>query len=149
MWMQAPVSADDFMSAPRRKPVAPSGGSGRAIIVGLLAAALVSVAGAGIYFAFLRAPDTKPASLASPTTPSPAPGSAATATVVTDAAVAVAAADAAPAATSDAGAAAGVAKLQVDAVSSADQPTKRSKKRATTKKKVVKKKTATAPKRRK
>src|SRR6185503_10082095 len=37
MWMQQPVSADDFVSAPRKKPVAPGGG-GRAVLVAILVA---------------------------------------------------------------------------------------------------------------
>jgi hypothetical protein len=150
MWMQAPVSADDFVSAPRRKPVAPGGG-GRAVLVAVMVATFVAVTGAGVWYAFLReSPKTtsafdKPTD--KPTTPAATP---AVGTSVTDAAVAVAAADAAAAAHAiDAGAAPAVGALQVDAISGADPAVKKTKKRATTKKAVTKKKTATAPKKRK
>lgn len=148
MWMQAPVSADDFVSAPRRKPVAPGGGSGRAVIVGLMAAAFVGVSAAGVYFAFLK-DSPKNASFASPSTPGSAAPAPAVATATPDAAVAAATPDAAAAAAPDAGAPAMVAGMKVDAITAADPAVKKTKKRATTKKKPTKKKTATAPKRRK
>ena len=141
MWMQQPVSVDDFVSAPRKKPVAPGGG-GRAFLVAVLVAAFVAVCGAGVWFAFLRQSDVKPAAFDKPTSPTAA-------TSVTDAAVAVGAAPDAAVATVDAGATPGGAALQADAISGADPAIKRTKKRATTKKTVTKKKTATAPKKRK
>jgi len=151
--MQAPVSADDFVSAPRRKPVAPGGG-GRAVLVAFMVAALVAVSGAGVWYAFLREPHKTTSAFDKrtdkPTTPATTPAAPAVATSVTDAAVAVAAPDAAAAAaTIDAGAALSVGGLQVDAISGADAAAKKTKKRPTTKKTVTKKKTATAPKKRK
>src|SRR5262245_51408813 len=56
MWMQAPVSVDDFVSAPRRKPFAPRSGGGRSVLVAVLVAMFVGVCGAGVWFAFLREP---------------------------------------------------------------------------------------------
>ena len=41
MWMQAPVSADDFLSGPKKKPTAPSGGRG--LMVALLVTLFVGV----------------------------------------------------------------------------------------------------------
>jgi len=149
MWMQQPVSADDFVSAPRKKPVAPGGG-GRAFIVAVLVAAFVAVSGAGVWFAFLRESDVKPAAfdnMGKPSSPAPSPAVAPSA--VTDAAVTVAVTADAAAATVDAGTLPGVAALQADAISGADPMAKKTKKRATTKKTVTKKKTATAPKKRK
>ena len=150
MWMQAPVSADDFVSAPRKKPVAPGGG-GRGLMVGVLVAAFAAVSAAGVYFAFIKESPKSTASYASPSTPgSAAPTTPAVATTAADAAVATATPDAAvAAATPDAGAAQMVGGLQVDAISAADPAVKKTKKRPATKKKPVKKKTATAPKRRK
>src|SRR5215204_2973078 len=52
MWMQTPVSADDFLSGPKKKPVAPR--SGRSVMVAALVLLFVGVAGAGAWFAFLR-----------------------------------------------------------------------------------------------
>ena len=144
MWMQAPVSADDFVSAPRKRPSAPS--SGRGLVIGVIVVLFLAMVGAGAWYAFLRespkqssAFDTKPAPSTPKTSVVPAPP---------DAAVAVAAADAAVAATVDAGTDQAAA-LQADAVSGADPAQKKATKRPTTKKKVTKKKTATGPKRRK
>ena len=148
MWMQQPVSADDFVSAPRKKPVAPGGG-GRAVLVAIMVAMFVAVCGAGVWYAFLRESDVKPAALTTAPAPgsaAPAPAPAATTTVVTDAAVATLAADAAA---PDAGTAAVVAGMAADAISGADPAIKKSKKRPAVKKAVTKKKTATAPKKRK
>ncbi|HEX5061999.1 MAG TPA: hypothetical protein VFV99_21670 [Kofleriaceae bacterium] len=144
MWMQAPVSADDFVSAPRKRPSAPS--SGRGLVIGVIVVLFVLMVGAGAWYAFLRespkqssAFDTKPAPSTPNTSVVPAPP---------DAALAVAAPDAAAvAATPDAGTA--DQALAADAVSGAGPVQKKATKRATTKKKVTKKKTATAPKRRK
>src|SRR5262245_47996745 len=61
-WMQAPVSADDFVSAPRRRPVAPGGGK-RALVVTVMVALFVAVCGAGVWFAFLREPPKQPSPL--------------------------------------------------------------------------------------
>jgi len=142
MWMQAPVSADDFVSAPRKRPSAPQ--SGRGVIIAVIVALFVLTVGAGAWYAFLRESPKKSAAFDS----KPAPATPVTAVVPApvDAAVAVAASDAAVAAT--VGGAAEAAALQADAVSGADPTIKKSKKRATTKKKATKKKTATAPKRR-
>jgi hypothetical protein len=145
--MQTPVSADDFLSGPRKKPVAPR--TGRGVMVALLVMLFVGTAAAGAWYVFLR---ERP-KVASPYGSSAA-GSAATpaqpavAASVVDAGVAVAAIDAAVAvAVADAGMSAEAAALNADAVSGADPAVKKTtKKRATTKKKTAKKKTATAPK---
>jgi hypothetical protein len=144
MWMQTPVSADDFLSGPSKKPSAPR--SGRGVMVAVLVLLFAATAGAGAWYALLR---ERPKS----TSPYGATGSGsaakpAVATTVVDAGAAVAAADAAVAATAvDAGVSAAAAALNADAVSAADPAVKKStKKRATTKKKTAKKKTATAPK---
>lgn len=144
MWLSAPVSADDFVGAPKKKP---GGSGGRGIVVGLTAVALLAVTGGGVWYAFLReqpkqtsAFDPKPASAPAPA-PASAPDPAAVAADASDAGVAVAAADAAVQSTGETGAAG--AALQVDAVSAADPAMKKpTKKRASTKKKGVKKKAA-------
>lgn len=144
MWMQAPVSADDFVSAPRKRPLAPR--SGRGLIVAVIVVLFVLMVGAGAWYAFLRESPAKSAAFGS--TPAPATPHTVAVPAPADAAVAVTTADAAAIATADAGGPE-VAALQADAVSGADPALKKSNKRATTKKKVTKKKTATAPKRRK
>jgi hypothetical protein len=145
MWMSAPVSADDFVSGPNKKPTAPR--SGRGVMVAVFALLFVGTAGAGVWYAFLRErpKETTPAYAAGRGSAAP---SQTAATAPADAAVAVAAPDAAIAATADAGVAADPAALVADAVSGADPAVKKStKKRAVTKKKTTaKKKTATAPK---
>lgn len=144
MWMQTPVSADDFLSGPKKKPVAPR--SGRGVMVALLVMLLVATAGGGVWWAFLRDRPKQTSPYETPSGGSAKPATPAVAKAAVDAAVAVAAPDAAVVAVVDAGA---VAALQVDAVSAADPAAKKpTKKRATTKK-VVKKKTATAPKKKK
>jgi hypothetical protein len=146
MWMQSPVSADDFMGVPKKKPIAPGGG-GRAVLVAVLVAAFVAVCGAGVWFAFLREPPKSSSALDTAKSQPPAPAPAVTSSVA-DAAVAVAARDAAGAA-ADAGATTQASAMQVDAISSADQALKKSKKRPATKKTGTKKKTATGTKKRK
>ncbi len=144
MWMSAPVSADDFVSGPKKKPAAPRGGRG--VMVAVLALLFVGTAGAGVWYAFLRErpKETTPAYAAGKGSATPAQTAA---TAPADAAVAVAAPDAAIAATMDAGIAADPAALVADAVSGADPAVKKStKKRAVKKKTTAKKKTATAPK---
>ena len=144
MWMQAPVSADDFLSGPKKKPTAPSGGRG--VMVALLVMLFVGVAGAGAWFAFLRE-RPKQTSPSYETAGSNAPAKPAVAAAPGDAAVAVAAADAAVVvAAVDAGV---PGALQADAVSGADPAIKKSTKKRATTKKPVKKKTATAPKKKK
>jgi hypothetical protein len=145
MWMQTPVSADDFLSGPAKKPVAPR--SGRGVMVALLVMLFVGVAGAGAWYALLRERPKSTSPFGAPAAGSAAGSNAAkpaVAAVTVDAAVAVAAADAGVAV--DAGMSPEAAALNADAVSGADPAVKKSTKRATTKKKVAKKKTATAPK---
>src|SRR5689334_12432046 len=52
MWMQAPVSAEDFVGAAKKKPAAQRGGR-RVLLAGMLVM-LVAVTGGGIWYAFLR-----------------------------------------------------------------------------------------------
>jgi hypothetical protein len=134
MWMQAPVSADDFVGAPKR-PQAPR--NSRAVVVGLLAVLLVAGLGGGIWYAFLR--ESPAPTAAGPTTPAPAPApviagpvDAAVAEVTPDAAVAV-----------DAAVAEVAAPVQADAVSSAGTLFKKKPvKRPAKKRRIVKKRTA-------
>jgi hypothetical protein len=148
MWMQQRVSADDFVSAPRKKPIAPS--SGRGFVVALIVMALVAVTGAGA-FAFLREKPKEPSALDTAQSGSAKP--VATPEATADAAVAAVpteVADAAVAVAADAGAAKPAAAMieglgVVDAISGADPAKKAAKKRPTTKK-GAKKKTATGAK---
>jgi hypothetical protein len=141
MWMQAPVSAEDFVGAATKKPTAPR--SGRPVLLAGMLIMLVAVTGAGVWYAFLREP---PPSAAAYETKPPAPATPAVAATPVDAAVAVAAPDAAAVVAVDAGVPV-VAALQADAISGADPAHKKTptKKRPLTKK-VTKKKTAAAPK---
>lgn len=148
MWMQTPVSVDDFVSGPRKRPRAPR--SSRGVMVAALVMLFVGVAGAGVWYALLRErpKETSPYAAAGSGSGSAA-AKPAVVTDVADAAVAVAAADAGVAAVDAAVAVSpAVAALNADAVSGADPAVKRTtKKRAATKKKsTAKKKTATAPK---
>jgi hypothetical protein len=147
MWMQTPVSADDFIGVPAKKPNAPGSG-GRGILIGVILVALVAMTAGGVWYAYLReTPKQTSAFETKPATPAPAPATPAVAQT-TDAGVATAAADAAVALTGDAGAPAAVGGLQADAVTAADPAPKKPTKKRTTKKKTTKKKTATAPKKR-
>lgn len=143
MWMSAPVSADDFASGPKKKPMAPR--SGRGVMVAVFVLLFVATAGAGAWYAFLRErpKQTTPAYATGSKAPSPA-----AATTPVDAAVAVGAQDAAVAVTADAGAPAPDA-LVADAVSGADPAVKKSTKKRATKKATAKKKTATSTKKKK
>jgi hypothetical protein len=149
MWMQSPVSADDFMGAAKKpkakkNPASPDAGA-RRLVIGLIVVFFVATVGLGGYWAFFNreAPKQAPAIPAATTLPPPATPP--LATTLVDAAVATAPADAG---VPDASVPAEAAALQVDAVSAADPAIKKSKKRPTAKKKTAKKKTATAPKRR-
>ena len=144
MWMSAPVSADDFVSGPKKKPMAPR--SGRGVMVAVFVLLFVATAGAGAWYAFLRErpKQTTPAYATGSKAPSPA-----AATTPVDAAVAVGAQDAAVAVTADAGAAPAPDALVADAVSGADPAVKKSTKKRATKKATAKKKTATSTKKKK
>jgi hypothetical protein len=146
MWMQTPVSADDFLSGPTKKPSAPR--SGRGVMVALLVMLFVGTAGVGVWYSFLRDRPKETSPLASPAGGSAAPAKPAVATESADAGVAVAAPDAAvvAAVAVDAGMSPEAAALNADAVSGADPAVKKSTKKRATTKKTVKKKTATAPK---
>jgi hypothetical protein len=154
MWMQQPVSADDFVSAPRKKPVAPSSG-GRGFVVALIVIALIATTGAGVWFAFLRDKPKQLSALEGAGSGSATAGSATAPAVAIDAAVAVATTETGDAGTqatapSDAGAAKPAVAMieglgEVDAVSGADPAKKATKKRPATKK-GAKKKTATRAK---
>ncbi|HEY5948923.1 MAG TPA: hypothetical protein VIV40_25705 [Kofleriaceae bacterium] len=146
MWMQTPVSADDFISGPRKKPNAPR--SGRGVIVALVVVALLAVTSAGVWYAYLRESPKQTAAYEMKGSAAPAPAPAVATTPVDAAAVATAPADAGV--TADAAISAAAAALNADAVSGAGPAAKKaSKKRAATKKKATaKKKTATAPKKR-
>jgi hypothetical protein len=144
MWMQTPVSVDDFVSGPKKRPRAPR--SGRGVMVAVMVTLFVGVAGVGVWYALLRErpKETSPYAASGSGSAAAKP---AVATDVADAAVAVAAADAGVAAV-DAAVSPAVTALNADAVSGADPAVKKTtKKRAATKKKTTaKKKTATAPK---
>jgi hypothetical protein len=134
MWLQAPVSADDFVAAPKR-PQAPR--SSRAVVVGVLAVAFVAALGGGIWYAFLR--ESPAPTAAGPTTPAPAPAPVIAGPV--DAAVAEAMPDAAVAV--DAAVAEVATAVQADAISSAGKLFKKKPvKRPTKKRRIVKKRTA-------
>lgn len=134
MWLQAPVSADDFVGAPKR-PQAPRGS--RTVVVGVLAVMSVAALGGGIWYAFLR--ESPAPTAAGPTTPAPAPTPVIAAEPV-DAAVAEATPDAAVAVDA---AVPEVAAVEADAVSSAGKLfKKKSVKRPTKKRHIVKKRTA-------
>lgn len=147
MWMQTPVSADDFMAGPKasRKPQAPSRGN-RAVIVGLLAAAVVAAIGGGVWYAFLRQSPVATSGQSG----SGSAGSAGSAVAAAPATPADASIDAAAVAVAaDAGTdAAAAGALQADAISGLDTNPKKTatKKRTPAKKPVAKKSTATAPK---
>jgi hypothetical protein len=156
MWMQQPVSADDFVSAPRKKPIAPS--SGRGFVVALIVMGLVATTGAGVWFAFLR---DKPKEASALEAAQQGSGSARPATVppavTADAALAVAKQTTDAAVATAAPADAGAAKLavsmieglgEVDAISGADPAKKVTKKRPGTKKTAKKKTAAGAKKKR-
>lgn len=149
MWLQAPVSADDFVGMAKKKPAR----GGRAVVIGLTVVGLVGVTVAGVWYGILREPSAQTSALpsvgsagsasapaAEPTSEQPA-----VAASETDAGVAEVAATPPDAAAPDAGAVA-VGALQVDAVSAADPAPKAPKKKTTkkrpAKKKATKKKTA-------
>ncbi|HEU4615940.1 MAG TPA: hypothetical protein VFS15_27775 [Kofleriaceae bacterium] len=133
MWLQAPVSADDFVGAPKR-PQAPR--SSRTVVVGVIAVMFVAALGGGIWYAFLR--ESPAPTAAGPTTPAPAPTP--VAAEPADAAVAEATPDAAIAIDA---AVAEVAAVQADAVSSAGKLFKKKPvKRPAKKRRIVKKRTA-------
>jgi hypothetical protein len=142
MWLSQPVSADDFVAPPTKKPIAPKGRN-RSWLVAVSAAVVVAAIGGGVWYMFLRG-DAKPSAASSTA------GSAQVAApTATPDAAAVEATDAAVAATGSAAAPAGA--LQVDAISAADPASKKkaaTKRPATKKKGVTKKKTAAAGKRR-
>jgi hypothetical protein len=145
MWMQTPVSADDFLSGPTKKPTAPR--SGRGVMVAVLVLLFVGTAGAGAWYAFMRERPKQTSPYAAQTGGSSAPVKPVVAAVVADAGVAVATPDAAAvAAVVDAGISPEAAALNADAVSGADPATKKTTKKRATKKKAVKKKTATSAK---
>ena len=144
MWMSQPVSADDFMQQPAKKPIAPKSNNW---IVGVAAAVVVATIAGGVWYGVLRDKPKQNAPAAagpgSSSAPAPAPTTPAVATATADAAVAQAAPDSAVAAPTTTGV------LNVDAISAADPAAKKSttKKRPATKKKTPpKKKTATVPK---
>jgi flagellar basal body-associated protein FliL len=142
MWMSAPVSADDFVSGPKKKPELRGN---RSFVILVFVALVVLLVGGAVFawYVFLRPAANQTLPVANtPNTPGPPVVDQAMAPApASDAGVAVAAADAAVAAVLDAGAP--VAALQVDAVSAADPAAKKkSTKKRATKKKAVKKKTA-------
>jgi hypothetical protein len=139
MWMQAPVSADDFVGAPKR-PQAPR--NSRAVVVGLLAVLLVAALGGGIWYAFLR--ESPAPTSAGPTTPAAPVAAPAVAAEPADAAVAEAAPDAAVAIDA---AMPEVASVQADAISGAGKFFKKKPVKRTHKKRHIGKK-RTAKKRR-
>lgn len=149
MWMQAPVSADDFVGLPKKKA------GSRGLVIGMFAVLLVGVTAAGVYYAILRPPDLQPAasvsaeSATSPAvTPAPAPAQPAVAPAVVDAGTEVAATSAdAGAADGDAGVGSATA-LKVDAVSAADPAIKKKSSKKRTKKKTGKKTTKKKSRRR-
>jgi len=50
MWMQTPVSADDFIGVPAKKPNAPGSG-GRGILIGVILVAVVAMTAGGVWYA--------------------------------------------------------------------------------------------------
>src|SRR5687767_8612438 len=141
MWMSQPVSADDFMQQPAKKPIAPKSNNW---IVGVSAAFVVAAIAGGVWYGVLRdkpkqtapaaaAPAATPAATGSGSAPAPTPTQPAVATTTADAAVA----QPTPAAAAPSGV------LMVDAISAADPAAKKSptKKRPATKKKTDRKST--------
>lgn len=151
MWLQAPVSADDFVRAAKKK----SRFTARTVVITVGAVALVGVTAAGVWYGLLREPTIQSAALPSvgaagsssseaPTTSSDEPSAASDAGVAEVAAAPIdASIDASVVA--EAAAVTAVDALQVDAISAADPAVakkKPTKKRPSKKKKVTKKKTA-------
>ena len=150
MWMQAPVSADDFVGVPKKKA------GTRGLVIGVFALLLVGVTAAGVYYAILRPPDLRPAASAgstasnAPASTEAAPAQPAVAPALPDAGseVATVSSDAGAGGDGDAGVGSAAA-LNADAVSAADPVIKKTPaKKRTTKKKTAKKKKMRSKKRR-
>ncbi len=153
MWLQAPVSADDFVGMPKKK--AGSRG-GRGLVIGVFAVLLVGVSVAGVYYAILRPPDLQPAASVSgesatspaPVTPTPAAVEPAVAPALADAGADLVAASPDAGVDGDTGVGSAAA-LTADAVSAADPVIKKKSPKKRTKKKTAKKtKKKTSSKRR-
>ncbi len=131
MWMQAPVSADDFAGGPRKKK--PPGRGGRTAVVGIFAVLLVATVAGGAWYVFLRESPAQTAAAPSAPAPTPAP-------VAADLADAGAVAAGADAAVVVDAAVPAIAVVDADAVSSAGKLFKR---KQTTRRPTHKKKKAT------